>query len=238
MNIQGYSNGKKLTKTMLGNMTILEQLDYVKLYFDMHQKHYKREINDALDMYMCILCPAAVGKEDSFVLYSKEKDKRDSTNYYTKNHSIDGEYYYEKKETVLKGQANNEITRGELKPRLLMWTAKGIAKKNTCRIDASTCEFGSSAGNNESSDLDIPGGIKWLKSKSISSSFEDRSKYKVLYDQDANRVSLEGEDTMDCSETVCRYLQKIEWSEEVLNLNTSELYNFAKKNSNWLVIPI
>lgn len=97
-------------------------------------------------MYMCILCPAAVGKEDSFVLYSKEKDKKNSTNYYSRNQSIDGEYYYEKKKTVLKGQPNNEITRGELKPRLQMWTAKGIIKKNKCKTDASTCAYGTTKG--------------------------------------------------------------------------------------------
>jgi hypothetical protein len=147
MNLQGYNNGKKLTKTMLGNMTILEQLDYVKLYFDMHQKHYKRKISDALDMYLCILCPAAVGKDDSFVCYSIEKDAKKGKDHYKKNKSIDGEYYYEKKNLVLKNKADGKITRGELKPRLQMWTAKGVIKKNKCKTDTSTCKYGTSKGD-------------------------------------------------------------------------------------------
>ena len=40
---------------------------------------------------------------------------------------------------------------------------------------------------------------------------------------------------MDCSELVCRYLQKIEWSSNVKEMNTALLYNYAEAHKEWLV---
>ncbi|WP_293919402.1 peptidoglycan amidohydrolase family protein [Apibacter sp.] len=47
-------------------------------------------------------------------------------------------------------------------------------------------------------------------------------------------MSEKGENTMDCSELVCRYLQKIEWSKKVMGGNTRILYEFAEKYSIYL----
>ncbi|WP_221405130.1 peptidoglycan amidohydrolase family protein [Apibacter adventoris] len=58
--------------------------------------------------------------------------------------------------------------------------------------------------------------------------------YKVKYANDSNRTSESGENTMDCSELVCRYLHKIEWSEKVMGGNTRILHDFGEKHSTYL----
>jgi hypothetical protein len=236
MNRTGYNNGKKLTKKMLAEMTALVQLDYVKLYFDMWMQHYKKTIEDALDMYMTIWCPAAVGKSDSFVCYTEIKNPKR----YKENKSIDGEYYQEKGNKILRGKANQEITKGELRPRLQMWYAKGIPKKNKCKTDSSTCEFGSSKGEVNNSDLNIPTGINWLESKAITKEdFDNNKDYIVKYKQESGKEAiLRTENTdkalekMDCSELVCRYLQKIGWSLDVKWLNSSGIITYYKNHKN------
>jgi hypothetical protein len=62
----------------------------------------------------------------------------------------------------------------------------------------------------------------------------DPNHYIVPYKNDSNRTKPEGEDTMDCSELVCRYLQRIGWSSKVKWLNTKALYNFAEAHPKWL----
>lgn len=53
----------------LAKMTVLEQLEYVEKYFT----PYAGKVNSIADLYMSILWPAAVGKPDNFVLWTKEK---------------------------------------------------------------------------------------------------------------------------------------------------------------------
>ncbi len=81
----------------------------------------------------------------------------------------------------------------------------------------------------ENSDLKIQEGIKWLLSKCIDQTEVNKKPYKVTYKNDDDRISEKGENTMDCSELVCRYLQKIEWSKKVMGGNTRILYEFAEK---------
>lgn len=137
-----YNDGITLTKKALSEMTVIRQLDFVKLYFKMWMDSGK-VINDSLDLYMCIWCPAAVGKEDSFVCYSE----KDSSKYYNANKSIDGEYYREKYinskgkkvyNTVGQGAQDEKITKGELRPRLKVKEVAGKGYK--ARIF--TCNFG------------------------------------------------------------------------------------------------
>ncbi|WP_051263813.1 peptidoglycan amidohydrolase family protein [Tenacibaculum ovolyticum] len=230
----GKSAAKSLgtTRDNLRKMTVVEQLDYVEKYF----KQYKSKLKTITDVYLSVLYPVASGhgEEKNYVVFddSKKAYKANPTFFYE-----DDEVDKNSKGKIIKrhGKTGGKTYIWEVKMAILTWYSKGSAKNNMCKKDASTCEFGSSAGNTESSDLNIPAGIKWLKSKAISTGFEDKSKYIVLYKQDDNRVSSEGENTMDCSETVCRYLKEIGWSEKVINLNTSALYNFAEKNINWLV---
>ncbi len=203
MNRLKYNNGAELTKNKLGNMTVMEQLDYVNLYFQMHLKDYKRTLQDAMDMYMCTFCPAAVGQSDSFVLYEKGESS------YNQNSSIDGEYYDEKGEQVLKGKADGKITRGELKARLQMWEAKGISRKNKCKTDASTCEFGSNTGNQTNED-GILEEMKKLADKHIP--------YSQLGVR--NSLSEEGIKALDCSEFVGIYLHKLGVMPNYTNIDT------------------
>ncbi|MBL7559917.1 CHAP domain-containing protein [Olleya sp. YSTF-M6] len=91
------------------------------------------------------------------------------------------------------------------------------------------------------SGLDIQAGIEWLESIAISHEKADvRSNYKVLYVQEGPTLRTSESDEAlkysDCSELVCRYLQKIGWSEKVKHLNTSGLDKFAKKHPDLLVV--
>ncbi|WP_456063165.1 CHAP domain-containing protein [Capnocytophaga leadbetteri] len=85
------------------------------------------------------------------------------------------------------------------------------------------------------SELKIKEGIEWLLSKAITQ--EDVLKgvhYKVPYANDSNRTHPEGENTMDCSELVCRFLYQIEWCSVGWSGNTFILYDFAEKYSEYL----
>lgn len=136
MNETGYNGGKNITKEYLKSLTSVEQLDYVKLYFKMWIQKYKKNIKDSLDMYMTIWCPSAVGQLDSFVCYSKERDKKNGNDFYEKNKSAEYEYYDENEKVIIarlkkdSNKANGEITKGELRPRLKYWKELGINNKN------------------------------------------------------------------------------------------------------------
>lgn len=105
---------KQLTKNDLKDMTEIRQLDFVKLYFQMHLERYKRIINNAEDMYMAIFAPIGVGKQGDYILY----DKSISPKYYRKNRSADGEYWDENKYVIVKGNKNEQITKNEMTPRI------------------------------------------------------------------------------------------------------------------------
>ncbi|UPZ17786.1 hypothetical protein [Flavobacterium humidisoli] len=105
---------KLLTKSDLKNMTEIRQLNFVKLYFQMHLERYKRTIDNAEDMYMAIFAPIGVGKDGSEVLY----DKALSPKNYGENKSADGEYWDEKQYQVVKGKKDQKITKNELTPRI------------------------------------------------------------------------------------------------------------------------
>jgi hypothetical protein len=61
------AKGLGTTSEALAAMTAEEQLDYVEKYF----AHYKGRLHSLPDVYMAILWPAAAGKPDAFVLFSK-----------------------------------------------------------------------------------------------------------------------------------------------------------------------
>ena len=114
------------------------------------------------------------------------------------------------------------------------WRDKKINFNNiTSKLfNTSACTYNKIKYNN--ADLKIAFGITWLKSISIDQSHVDDTDYIVPYANDSDRISESGTNTMDCSELVCRFLAKIEWSKNVIALNTAGLYNFAKKHPEWL----
>ena len=131
MNRTGYIGGKKIDKIYLKSLTAEKQLDYVKFYFQMWMINYKKTIKNALDMYLTIWCPAATGKEDTYVCYSEEKDKENGVTYYKDNKSLEYEYYDEKEPDLRKRLkkdeklANKKIEKKDLKPRFKFWTVLG-----------------------------------------------------------------------------------------------------------------
>ncbi|WP_230155744.1 hypothetical protein [Flavobacterium sp. CECT 9288] len=105
---------KLLTKRDLKNMSEIRQLDFVKLYFQMHIERYKRVINNAEDMYMAIFAPIGVGKKGDDTLYTKVN----SPDAYKLNKSADGEYWDYNEFKIQKGDKNEEITKNEMTPRI------------------------------------------------------------------------------------------------------------------------
>ena len=75
------AKGLGTTSETLAAMTAEGQLDYVEKYF----AHYKARLHSLSDVYMAILWPAAVGKPDSFVLFSKAVNPIA----YQQNHGLD-----------------------------------------------------------------------------------------------------------------------------------------------------
>lgn len=65
----------------LAKMTILQQLEYVYKYFE----PYKGRLNNLGDIYMAILWPKGIGKEDNWVLWDSSK----SRNTYLANKGLD-----------------------------------------------------------------------------------------------------------------------------------------------------
>jgi hypothetical protein len=67
----------------LSQMSAVRQLDYVELYF----QHYKHRLKTIEDVYMAILWPAAIGKDNSFVLF--DKDDTVNPDHYIQNKGLD-----------------------------------------------------------------------------------------------------------------------------------------------------
>lgn len=92
----------------LSKMTAVQQMDYVCKYF----MPYKGRLHNLGDIYMAILWPAGIGKDDDYVLW--EKNKRPTT--YLQNRGLD---------------INNDgdITRGECLTKIKEKLAKGLQAK-------------------------------------------------------------------------------------------------------------
>ena len=58
------------TTTALAAMTVIEQLAYVKRYF----QPYRGRLRTLSDLYMAILWPRGIGKAESYVLWTKAKN--------------------------------------------------------------------------------------------------------------------------------------------------------------------
>lgn len=57
------------TTDKLRKMTVIEQLDYVKVYFKLALNGKK--VNSFLDLYLAVFSPNAIGKSDSFIIGAK-----------------------------------------------------------------------------------------------------------------------------------------------------------------------
>lgn len=108
---------------------------------------------------------------------------------------------------------------------------KIIFKVDECGINKTV-----TALNLENSDLKIKEGIEWLLTKAISQDdVANGVAYKVPYENDQNRTLATGENTMDCSELICRYLAKIEWCSKGWAAGTAVLYDYAQDKLSYLV---
>lgn len=96
------AKGLGTTTADLANMTAVEQLDYVKKYFE----PYKDRIKNFGDVYMAVHWPKGVGKDDSYVMYEAGSDS------YKANKGLDT-------------NGDGTVTRGETLARLFSATGKG-----------------------------------------------------------------------------------------------------------------
>jgi hypothetical protein len=96
------AKGLGTTTADLASMSAVEQLDYVKKYFE----PYKDRIKNFGDVYMAVHWPKGVGKDDSYVMYEAGSDS------YNANKGLDT-------------NGDGTVTRGETLARLFSATGKG-----------------------------------------------------------------------------------------------------------------
>ncbi len=152
-----------------------------------------------------------------------------------------GERYVEKKicskvgnDVGIKDRKGKDTTNHREKQRV-------FAEETSKLFDIENCEWAEDI-DCDNSDLKIQEGIEWLLSKAVDqseivtsdNSKNIKTKYKVTYANDENRIASSGENTMDCSELVSRYLQKIEWSSKVIGGVTSILTEIGEKHKSYL----
>ncbi|WP_375604891.1 M23 family metallopeptidase [Flavobacterium davisii] len=85
-------NSLILTKRKLALMTNIEQLDYVKKYFELYKWHKK--IKSPEDIYLQVFAPIGIGKQPDYVLYEEylfpiTKKEKASDKAYKSNESVD-----------------------------------------------------------------------------------------------------------------------------------------------------
>lgn len=78
-----------LTSITMALMDEIEQLDYVKKYFQLQKLYLK--LKKPEEIYIQVFAPVGVGKGEDYVLYSKEDDLKKNKNYYKNNSGIDTE---------------------------------------------------------------------------------------------------------------------------------------------------
>lgn len=104
----------KTSREELLKMSFIRQMDFVKYYFEPFVKRLKIH-NTALDFYLCIFWPAAVEKDDDFILCKENSEQ------YRQNKAIDQEKkgYICKKDFIVK--IKNSIIEGEKKRRNFLY---------------------------------------------------------------------------------------------------------------------
>ena len=120
-----YAHGLSVNKQDLALMDELEQLDYVKLFFTSDKNTLQRMRNPE-DIYLYIFCPEAVGKNENYALYSRQKDEDEGVNYYRANRSLDSN------ECGNTGNNDGIIQRSELLARLHMLLDEGKKHIHDC----------------------------------------------------------------------------------------------------------
>ncbi len=110
-------------------------------------------------------------------------------------------------------------------------------------FNLSTCKLQNSQTN---SDLKIKEGLAWAESIAITETqlkANPKTPYIINYNQESGKEGhLRTEQTekgiakMDCSELVCRYLQKIEWSENVEYITSNGLVDYAAQHPDKLIV--
>ncbi|MGU3416731.1 hypothetical protein ACLBW0_24650 [Enterobacteriaceae bacterium C34A] len=149
------AHGLSVTKQQLALMDEIEQLNYVKLYFTSNKKLFDR-IKNSDDIYLYIFCPAGVGKNDDFALYSREKDIDEGVNYYEANQSLDSN------ENGNHGNNDGVIQRSELLTRLNNLKDEGRLYVNKCLCDTESIDLSKE-----------PSGVQWVNRFPTSATISD-----------------------------------------------------------------
>ncbi|WP_438711325.1 hypothetical protein ACSTS3_22750 [Aquimarina muelleri] len=230
------------TQKSLLSMSRFEQLDYVEQWIG----RKKDKINCLTDVYLSVLLPDKTGKgsDKDLVLWTSDREAyynnpafhKEKDEWKTLNHR--GKFNKKGKKIYKRGYTENGTTyMWEVTQEIEQWYNEGTEKKNNCNDGSCTLS------NQDNADLDIKAGIDWLETLSVTKSDLDSApnNYKVSYAQESgSKANLRSELTedalskMDCSELVCRYLNKIGWSSDIKKYTTLDLKNLANKHPEWL----
>lgn len=232
----------KTTTKKLVAMSRLEQLDYVEKWIG----RKKDKIKCLTDVYLSVLLPNSTGKgnEKDHVLWTSDREAyynnpafhKEKEEWKTLSHR--GKFDKKGKKILKRGFKEKGTTyMWEVTKEIERWYTDGNKKKNDC--SKGNC----SLGNKIESDLDIQSGISWLETLAVTKANLDSKPnyYKVSYAQESgSKAHLRSELTddalnkMDCSELVCRYLNKIGWSSDIKKYTTLDLKNLSNKHPEWL----
>jgi hypothetical protein len=204
----------KIKRSELAKMTALKQLDCVEKYFKLPQ--FKEKLKTLTDLYLAVLYQGACGHghEKNYVVFDSESSNSTNKKVYWDNptfHNETDEIKKNSKGTIYErnGKKKGKTYIWEVKLAIHGWYSKGTVKKNTCKKDASTCEFGSGVGNQTNGD-GVLEEMKKLADKHIP------------YSQQGVRNSLseKGMEKLDCSEFVGIYLNKLGVMPNYTNIDT------------------
>jgi hypothetical protein len=144
----------KVKRSELAKMTALEQLDSVEKYFKLPQ--FKGKLKTMTDLYLAVLYQSACGhgSEKDYVVFDSKSSNSTNKKAYWDNptfHHQDGERKINSKGERYenKGMAGGKTYVWEVMMEIKSWYSRGLGKRNKCKTDASTCEFGSSVGKSK-----------------------------------------------------------------------------------------
>ncbi|GGX17537.1 hypothetical protein [Aquimarina muelleri] len=157
-----------------------------------------------------------------------------------------GKFNKKGKKIYKRGYTENGTTyMWEVTQEIERWYNEGTEKKNNCNDGSCTL---SNQDNNKliNSDLKIQEGLDWAEDLAITEAelrSDHNTSYKVKYPHPWEygkklraKNTEESLEYMDCTELVCRYLNKIEWSEDIKIINSSEFKTYATKHPDKLMI--
>ena len=237
-----WGKGRTLERVKeFARMTAIEQLYYVEKYF----KPLKGKDVEFVDFYLQVLFPASMGKPDDHVVFSKDGtglDKNDR-NYKKRISSYEQNKGFDT--NPKSGNNDGMVTKAEIKTGVQKYLDKGKLHQNNCN-DSNCTLSGSNNYSKLNSDLKIEEGLIWAESLAVTESqlrANPNTPYIIKYphpweygEKLRARETEESLEYMDCTELVCRYLHKIEWSGNIKVIHSSGFKGYSEEHPDKLMV--